>query len=703
MFGNFNYGVGSNSGARSGLTRGRIQGSAFNGVNYPNPFFDVAHTYLPTTIKELFKYTRYYFLTQGQINAVTFKMAEYPVTDIFVEHEDKGTKEKWEEMLHDTLRIRSHQIESGLDYFTYGNEFTTISFPFIKALTCAQCKFTERADKLRNNYQFSNYEFRLNCPKCGNNAPAKVTETYLKNPAGIKVIRLSPEDIEITYNELTGVSTYFYQIPGAVRSDITVGKKEIVESVPQIYIQSLRQQKGIVLQQSNLYHMKRATIAFQDRGWGIPLIFPVLKDAFLLQLLRKATESILLEHIIPLRVLFPQAASGTTDPFTTINLVEWKEQMAAEIARWRVDPSYIPILPLPIGTQTVGGDGKALLLFGETQQQLDTIITGMGVPREFIQGGLSWSGSNVSIRMLENAFIGYMGQQRLQLNWIIKSIATYLDWPMVRARFKPFKMADDLQRKMFYLQLNQAQKLSDTTLLSDSDFSQEEEDQIRNKELEKRLQSTKKEQLAMAEIQGEVQLVTMKYQAKAQKAQMQEMGGAQAPGEPGGAEGGMDPNQAAAAQQASQQQAAQAAQQQPAQAAPQAAAAQQGPLQMGLPVPGMLPAGVSTTDANLGGMPQEAQSNLGQGNQLGQGQQGVDLNQLAMMYAQQMANLPPPQRLAALQALQTQSPELAQLVQQYLSQLGVSDKAEKTGPQVKGPAIDMRPLPEQRAPRRAGA
>jgi len=115
---NFNFGTSPMGPGRggAGVTRGRIQGSLLNGVNYPNPFFDVAHTYLPTTVKELFKYCRYYFLTNSLINATCFKLAEYPVTDIIVDHERGPVKKRWEEYYHDHLQFRSFQVECGLDY-----------------------------------------------------------------------------------------------------------------------------------------------------------------------------------------------------------------------------------------------------------------------------------------------------------------------------------------------------------------------------------------------------------------------------------------------------------------------------------------------------------------------------------------------------------------------------------------------------------
>src|SRR3972149_6503936 len=76
--------------ATGGMTRGRIQGGGVSGVNYPSPFFDVAHTYLPTTIKQLFKFCKYYFLTNPLINAIVMKLSEYPVMDIDADQGGQG-------------------------------------------------------------------------------------------------------------------------------------------------------------------------------------------------------------------------------------------------------------------------------------------------------------------------------------------------------------------------------------------------------------------------------------------------------------------------------------------------------------------------------------------------------------------------------------------------------------------------------------
>lgn len=1097
-------------------TRGRTQGSPNNGVNYPSPFFDVAHTYLPNTVKQLFRWCRYYFLTNPLINATVFKLSEYPITDLIIDHPDPKVRKRWEEYFQDHLRFRAMQVELGLDYHTYGNTLVSMGFPFKKYLRCPTCRFQERADKIRQHWVFTNTSFRLTCPHCGSTNEAEAQDVYYKNASGINVIRWNCEHIEINYNDVTGETTHFYTIPPQVRNDIVIGKKDVVEGVPQVFIQAIRQQKGIVFSKDNLFHMKRATLAQQDRGWGIPLILPVLKDTFYLQIMKKAQEcvapgtlldtelglrpasevqvgdrvkthlggyqrvsqrvirpmveargdyavcltstgmrqlssvvsdnhpmwilrrndinrrkdsketrrssyvlrnpdlyvfdwidagqvsvgdyvgyptarareaqsvdlsrytqfvhtdgyvysgvslstavafetlergehvahdnagrvakrrlragstpkrsprymdldedlayiagwyvgdgsigarrvdfsmgpdddglelqetiervfgvgcssypcedsrgwmlsacevifsdfmagwipghaktkripreileaedsvvlsflrgyleadgwqrsddekiavccsngpllyqiwslllslgcistlsertsydititnskgeeqelkggrptfhwsvsnrsarrlsqlmrgeeaevvtsgksgffihgyfasriqktevvdcpevisfeiegehtfclpgmashnSILLEHIVPLRVIFPQAGSGSSDPYTSINLQDWRDHISSEIARWRYDNNYIPILPLPIGNQTIGGDGRALLLTQEIQVWSEQIMVGMGVPKEFLLGGMSYAGTNVSMKMLENAFIGYILRQKQLANWVMQRVAAYMGWPRAEVRFKPFKMADDLQRKAYLFQLNQANKISDTTLLNDSDLNQEDENEIMVRETAKRHEAMELQQMAMAEIQGESQVTMAKYQAKAQQVTQAAMMAGAAPGEPGALTDG------------------------------------------GVPMPA-LPAAQPGTDGSSG-VPSGAQSSLNAGQNMGvapgqdsltgagqepaQGQMGVDINQWATMLAEQYLQLGPQEQEMAMQNLEAQNPELAQLVLQEVHRLQAAGAGPRalggaTGEAVQG--VDMRAQPEQLPPRREAA
>jgi hypothetical protein len=752
---------------RAGRTPGRLDMQAGNTLAYPSPFFDIAHTYLPMTIKHMFRWCRYYYLTNPLIAAVINKMAEYPLTDIVYDTDSKGVKNLWQNCLENDLDLRSFLIDVGIYYFCYGNAPLSLYHPTIKWLKCPNCYAWEPARKA--DYRFTDYKYRMTCAKCGNVGVAEVQEQPLKTTTGMRLILWNPEDIDIHFNPISSSATYYFNLPLSVRNELTIGKRQSIEEIPQIFMDAAKEGKSIVFSRDNIFHLRRPSIltGSYDRGWGTPLMMPVLKDVFYLQIMKKAQESILVERILPLTAIFPQQPTGSADPYcvspdtlietrdgirradeiregtylkshmgdwkpveyvvkrniddeesvykfsiaglkafpfkvseehpilasrkeekgkpewikakdlkagdfvcypikddsyssvsfnftfhrderkikginrnyayavwnsflhmglitnisvseekgtdkstilydinfdkkilgfisgeyaylninkiekvvdvpevygfqvgehksfcvvgvathnTTINLAAWKEYITNEISIWRLDRNYIPVMPIPIGSQVIGGDGRALLMSQEIRLWSDQIIAGMGVPNEFIWGGLSYSGSNVSLRMLENQFMRYISSLfKLISRFIIPKIAAHMEWPSIRIRFKPFKMADDLQRKAYMFQLNQSGKVSDTTLLQDSDLNPEDEDDLMKNETKRRLEALKVQQLAEAEISGEVQVVTARYQAKAQtvmaQEQQQAMSGSQgtAPGEPGEMVGAQAVNPGAAA------------------------------------------------------------------------------------------------------------------------------------------------------------
>jgi hypothetical protein len=642
----------SSGAARFSRSRGRIGNQANRGINYPSPFFDIGHTYLPTTVKQMFRWCRYYFLVHPLINSVVFKMSQYPITDLVYHTEQEEQKDKWRDFLENGLKYRAFMEEIGLDYHTYGNGMVSLFFPFKKILTCPECGDSLNARDA--TYYFRNFQFYRTCLKCQHHGPQKVKDRYIKSSKGIRLLRWNPEDIDVRYNDLNGEYTYFYEIPVQLKNDIIMGKRHVVEEVPQIFIDALKKRRAIVFSKDNIFHFRRPTIAGKDRGWGTPLLLPVLKDAFYLQILKKSQEAIALEHIVPLRILFPQAGSATADPYTSVNLGDWKDQIQEEIARWRFDNNYMPILPLPVGNQTIGGDGRSLLVGQEIRMWSEQIVTGMGVPTELIFGGLSYSGSNVSLRMLENIFLGYMIGHLGMLKWVIKSVSAYMDWDTIDVRFKPFKMADDLQRKAYNFQLNGAGKISDASLLSDADYDPKNEEEQINKERVRASEAMKKDQLAQADIQGESQVIMARWQLKAQQEQMkaqQAMG--PAPGEPGAEAMGVQEGGG------------------PPQMAPQGAPQEQ-------PMPPM-----------NGGMPDAmapVQSPLSLDQQIEEPQEGqmnMDLLATAQQLAQYMLSLDENSRLMALMQLRQQSPDLYQVVL-GLIQSGMS-QAAPAEPQYEAP------------------
>lgn len=663
-------------GSRFSGQRGRTaDGVGRSGVLYPSPFFDIGHTYLPPSMKALLRWCRYYYLVNPLINSVIHKMSEYPITELVIDEKNPKVKEKWETLLGETLRYRAFQIEVGLDYYTYGMCLVTIHFPFTKWLQCNHCKHKVKAAKAQ--YSWRNLDYVLHCEKCGQSGSAKVQDAYERDVKRIRLMRWNPEYVNVDPAFAGAEPVYTFDVPLQVRNDIILGKKTVLDTIPDVFIEALRRNKFIRFSDDNVFVFKRPIISQKDMGWGMPLIMPVLKDVFYLQILRKAQEAIAQEHIIPLRVLFPQAGSGTSDPYTTIPLDNWKGRIEAEIAKWKYDPNYIPVLPLPIGNQSIGGDGKALGLYQEMEVWSRHVVAGMGVPEEFIFGGMQYSGSNVSMRMVEQQFTGYrLDHHQMLNNFVIKRIADFMGWPPVRAHMRRFKMADDLQRLGLFFQLNQAMKISDRTLLEEADFDPEVEHDRKKGELDRSLELQRKMQLAQANIAGEVQVVQARYQAQAQQLMVAAMPGAGAPGmegaPPGGAPG-MDPMQGG------QQ------------------TGQEGEMLPGEVVDPGMPAGSTVSMQNAQqapqeGVPQEMQSPLGSG-PMGQMGGGVNILYLAKRAAEAVQKMPEAEKFQALEKMKLSNPQLYMVVLRLLQ----SEQGSQENP------LDpmQSPMPEQKPTRRA--
>jgi len=643
------------------------------GTVYPSPFFDIAQTYMPPTVKELFRWCAYFFYKDPMIGSVVTKMAEYPVTDFVYNAEEKHVRDGWKELMEDTLNLKPFLIEIGLDFFCYGNAFISINLPFVRWLQCTGCKTMNRLSDPAVEYKFVNFGFNIKCIECGVNCTAKIVDKPLRDRSGINFVRWDPKNIDIHYNPITGRSKYRYKIPNKIQKAIQGGDRSVLVDIPEIFLHALKQKRDIALSDQNLFHFKRPTLAEADMGWGKPLIIHSMGRMFYLYVLRRAQEAIALQRIMPLEFIFPQA-NAQQDPYQHVNLSSWQGTVQNEIRKWRTDPNYISVVAVPLGFERLGGDGRALLLGPEIEVTNKEITGGMGVPLEFVFGGLSWSGSSVSLRTLENHFLLHRRLLLRFVNWAKNRIRLYLGLPNIEIGFTEFKMADDIQRKQIVIQLNAANKISDHTMLTELGFDYDDELKMIEKEADQRNRIQAVTMKAQSEAQGEASIVQAKYQARAQEA-MNEASGGQSGGQPGQGEQGQGQ-----APQGEQQQAQPQEGQAPLPDAGQQAADQQMSEQAAQQGAAQLPANV------------EGETGTQAGGQVVQ----MDASRVAKNWANRIARLPPDQREGVLNDLRQKMPNMARLVEQILAQMQSGETA--------GQAQDRnKPLPQQGPPRREGA
>lgn len=124
-------------------------------------------------------------------------------------------------------------------------------------------------------------------------------------------------------------------------------------------------------------------------------------------------------------------------------------------------------MPIPVNAQIVGAQGKALMLTNEIQEVTNQVLAGMGVPNEFVYGGLQWSGANISLRMLENQLINFRTMMQSVLDYIVRECRVAFELPEVQVRMQSFKMADDVAQKDLLLRMAESGLISKHTVLKE--------------------------------------------------------------------------------------------------------------------------------------------------------------------------------------------------------------------------------------------
>jgi len=451
---------------------------ATRGLQHPNPLFDFLTTFVPRKLKTLFQYCEYLYYNSPQIFAALNKFAIYPVTEFIYETENDSLRKNYKNLVEDIIKLKAMLIRTGIDRHVYGNSFTSIYFPFHRFLRCPACHAKRNIEYLDYKFKLKELQFQYRCPDCNAQVDGEVVDEKIQRAKNIHIIRWDPKQIDIEYNPITGESEYYYEIPSALYENVRRGESSLINTMPYAFLETISQKKIFKFARDSIYHMKVDAPAGIDASWGFPPLTSTIKQFFYVAVLRKANEAISMEHIIPFRILHPQQISANADPVITISLANWINEVKMNIKQWRRDPLHLMFSPVAMDVTSLGGQGRALMVTGEIREAEENIITSMGIPREFLYGGLSSTGSGVTLRMLENQLLNYTTELVDLAQWITNKCGKFLGWEPIRMKLQPFKLVDDVQQKGALLQANQmagGQMLSMTSLagMFDRDLSEE--------------------------------------------------------------------------------------------------------------------------------------------------------------------------------------------------------------------------------------
>lgn len=454
------------------------------GGTYGDPMRLWAHSFSPRNLKQLFRWTEYLYYNSAQIFSGVRKYAEYPITEIeYLSGSDKLTS-LYRKLLEEVIGIKQNLIKASIDLHVYGNSFTSIHLPFKRFLRCSKCNFNEAAVDIDFKYNPNKASFKHTCSECGNLGTSIVLDKMQIAPEKMNLIRWDPKLIQVNYNSVTNESEYYLSIPSDLRSKVKAGDKHLILTLPLAILETIAQGELFKFNKDELFHMKAHSPSGVDSGWGYPPLVACMPLFYHASVLRKANESIALERIVPMRVMHPQAVSGNADPILSLSMGKFMSEVEDNIKKWRKDPNHIMMSPVAVGVSQVGGEGRALMVNQEIQMAEDNIIAAMGLPKEFVYGGLSYTGSSVTLRMLENQLESSVFQLTQLLTWVTDKMGRFLNWEKCKVKLGDFRMIDDVQQKQMIMQMFQMGMVSKTTMAETHGISiSEEREKIKQENL----------------------------------------------------------------------------------------------------------------------------------------------------------------------------------------------------------------------------
>lgn len=455
------------------------------GGSHPSPYFTYSQVYSPKRLKELFKWTEFLFYNCAAIYAALRKFGEYPITEFNYQTTNAALKSKHKFLIENVIRGRELLIRATLDKYVYGNAFLSMYQPFIRFLKCPACGVLTNVQNIKYKFNVKKISFSYRCMACQMNVIAgekDIEDRKIPVSKKINFIRWDPKLIDIDFNRYTGDSVYYYTIPRDDIQKVNNGHKTLIDSMPLAFLKAIRDQKQFRFAPDALFHMKVGGPAGINPQWGLPPLLAALHLFHYAQILRKANEAIALDYLVPFRIIHPAQSSNNADPLTTISLERWMQEMGTHFRMQRKDPLHIMFAPVPVGVTQIGGNGRALLTLGEQQEAEKNIVAALGVPLEFLYGGMTKSGMEATLRLIENQLQTHINDLKDLLQWVDDSCAKFLGWDRIRIDMADFTMTDDEPKKQMIMNLFMAGQqqgapiISQTTMaeLYDIDLRQEE-------------------------------------------------------------------------------------------------------------------------------------------------------------------------------------------------------------------------------------
>jgi len=473
---------------------------------FSSPWSDIAQQYAPRTFLDALKLSEFLYVNNATYRKASERIVSYFITNIKLSGQSDGELQKFRPVLENKFNVLEHLNNIGCDYMAVGNSISQIIPSFLRILKCTNCK-TNGLDTCVNILK-ADFEFKVDdlsfynkCNKCGKRSRHMVHDYPDLNPENIKLVRRDPKSITIEFNQERGIANYWMDIDPTVANKIKGGDRYMVSTTPWSIIQAISKNQKYKLNPEYTYHLKENSIAgLRLHGWGLPSILSSFKDFFRIQMLRRYDETLMMDYIVPMRIISPRGGAAGNSIMEMANMDTFKQNVQGAIMNHRIDGADWNIFPFPIEYQPVGGEGRNLSPREQIADEEDRLLNSRGIPAQLYRGDLTFQTAPAALRVFEKSHQALVHGLNSATQWMVTSLSRIMKSGNIDASLASVTLVDDLQKESLRMQLMQASIISKETGLDSMNINMKAE---RQRIIEERKQEQRDNTKAEQEMQME--------------------------------------------------------------------------------------------------------------------------------------------------------------------------------------------------------
>jgi hypothetical protein len=195
-------------------------------------------------------------------------------------------------------------------------------------------------------------------------------------------------------------------------------------------------------------------------GWGLPAILSSFKNFFRLQVLRRYNEVLMMDYIVPLRIISPSQGNYAEGNSIYNNLMRnWVSEMQDAVVRHRQDGTDWNFFPFPVTYQAVGGEGRQLTPVDLIKDEEDRMLNGRGIPPELYRSTMTLQAAPISLRVFERGWSSLVRGFNLLAQDCVSKVSSYMGSGDYECELESVRIIDDIENKAWRLQAMSAKKL----------------------------------------------------------------------------------------------------------------------------------------------------------------------------------------------------------------------------------------------------